>query len=62
VNRSSLSPARPDTVSTQQAPAAVVSPATSEQPLEMLQLMMADVMAQAEATMAGWAERIASAI
>jgi hypothetical protein len=48
---------RPATVLVQQAPAAVVCPATSEQALEMFRLMFADVIAQAESTMAGWAER-----
>jgi hypothetical protein len=56
MNRLSLSPAQP--AITQQSPAAVVRPATSEQALDMLQLMMADVIAQAETTMAGWAERM----
>ncbi|MBU2774174.1 hypothetical protein HMI48_09895 [Acidithiobacillus ferrooxidans] len=43
---------------TQQAQAVAVRPATSEQALEMLDLMLADVIAQAEGTMAGWAERL----
>lgn len=50
MNGSPLSPA-------QHAPAATVRPASSEQALEMLDLMLADVIAQAETTMAGWAER-----
>ncbi|MHB8321387.1 MAG: hypothetical protein ACYDA7_05170 [Acidithiobacillus sp.] len=58
MNRSSLLPAQPVTAITQKASAALVRPATSEQALEMLQLMMADVMAQAEGTMAGWSERM----
>ncbi len=58
MSRSPLSPVHPTTTITQQAPAAVVRPATSEQALEILNLMMADVIAQAETTMAGWAERM----
>ncbi len=58
MNRSPLSPVQPATVITQQSPAAVVRPATSRQALDMLHLMMADVIAQAEGTMAGWAERM----
>ena len=53
----SLLLAQPATVLVQAAPASVVRPATSEQALEMLHLMMADVIAQAEITMAGWSER-----
>lgn len=34
-----------------------VCPASAEQALEMFRLMFADVIAQAESTMAGWAER-----
>ena len=43
---------------TQQAQAVAVRPASSEQALETLDLMLADVIAQAEGTMAGWAERM----
>ncbi len=43
---------------TQQAQAVAVRPATSEQALEMLDLMLADIIAQAEGTMTGWAERL----
>ncbi|MBU2759054.1 hypothetical protein HAQ01_04990 [Acidithiobacillus thiooxidans] len=57
MNRSSLLPTQPVPVITRQAPAAVVRPATSEQALEMLHLMMADVIAQSKSIMAGWAER-----
>ncbi|MHB1643075.1 MAG: hypothetical protein ACYCS8_10540 [Acidithiobacillus sp.] len=56
--RSPLSPVQPSTAITQQAPAAVVRPATAEQAFEMFKLMFADVIAQAEATMAGWSERM----
>ncbi|WP_163054995.1 hypothetical protein [Acidithiobacillus ferrooxidans] len=58
MNRSSLSSVQPTSAITQQSPAAIVRPATSEQALEMLQLMMTDVIAQAEATMAWCAERM----
>ena len=43
---------------TQQVQAVAVRPATSEQALEMLDLMLVDVIARAEGTMAGWAERM----
>ncbi|EGQ61239.1 hypothetical protein GGI1_05346 [Acidithiobacillus sp. GGI-221] len=49
---------RPATVLVQQAPTTVVRPATDEQALEMFNLMFADVIAQAESTMARWAERM----
>ncbi|MDA8378521.1 MAG: hypothetical protein M0Z50_16125 [Planctomycetia bacterium] len=52
MHRSSLVPEIPS--ATQQAPSAAVRPASSEQALEMLNLMMADIIAQAEGTMAGW--------
>ena len=52
MHRSSLVPETPST--TQQAPSAAVRPASSEQALDMLNLMMADIIAQAEGTMAGW--------
>ncbi|MHB1630642.1 MAG: hypothetical protein ACYCQL_00170 [Acidithiobacillus sp.] len=58
MSRSPLSPVQPATAIIQQSAAAIVRPATSEQALEMLCLMMTDVIAQAEATMAGWAERM----
>ena len=58
MNRSPLSPVRPATAIAQQSPAAVVRPATAEQAFEMFKLMFADVIAQAEATMADWAERM----
>lgn len=57
MNRSPLSPVQPTSCVAQHASAATVRPATSEQALEILNLMMADVIAHAETTMAGWAER-----
>lgn len=56
MHRSSLVPEIPS--ATQQAPSVAVRPASSEQALEMLNLMLADVIAQAEGTMAGWSERM----
>ena len=56
MHRSSWVPVTPSAA--QQAPSAAVRPANSEQALEMLDLMLADVIAQAEGTMAGWAERM----
>lgn len=58
MNRSPLSPVQPTSCVAQHASAATVRPATSEQALEILNLMMADVIAHAEATMAGWSERM----
>ena len=56
MHRSSLVSETPSAA--QHAPSAAVRPASSEQALEMLELMLADVIAQAESTMAGWAERL----
>ncbi|MCL4526502.1 MAG: hypothetical protein M1492_08555 [Gammaproteobacteria bacterium] len=52
MHRSSWVPVTPSAA--QQAPSAAVRPASSEQALDMLSLMLADVIAQAEGTMAGW--------
>lgn len=42
----------------QQAQSVAVRPATVQQAMDMLDLLLADVLAQAEGAMAGWAERL----
>lgn len=56
MNRSTLLPEPP--VITQRSQAVAVRPATTQQAMDMLDLILADVLAQAESTMAGWAERM----
>lgn len=53
----SIIPQRPQGGASIVQESGTVCPATSEQALEMFRLMFADVIAQAESTMAGWAER-----
>jgi hypothetical protein len=53
----SITPQRPPGGASIVQESGTVCPASAEQALEMVCLMFADVIAQAEATMAGWAER-----